>query len=278
MPREATQARTVTVQGVDVPKLGYGTWLVEGEDAYDGVLDALELGYRHIDTARAYGNERWVGRALADADVPRDDIWLTTKVWYEHAEPELLTRVFHEQLADLHVEYVDLLLLHWPAAEVPLRKTLGAMDALRQQGLVGHVGVSNFPSELLREALELAPILCDQVEHHPYLPQGPVMHECLEHDLLLTAYSPFAHGYVHEDETLRAIGARHGKSAGQVALRWLLDQPNVATIPKASSHERRAENLDVFDFELDDDERATIAALSRRHLRTADPEWAPDWD
>jgi diketogulonate reductase-like aldo/keto reductase len=278
MPREATQARTVTVQGAEVPKLGYGTWLVEGEDAYDGVLDALSLGYRHIDTARAYANERWVGRALADCDVPREEIWLTTKVWYEHADPHVLRSEFEQQLADLQVDRVDLLLLHWPAAETPLARTLGAMDALRQQGLVGHVGVSNFPSELLREALSLAPIFCDQVEYHPYLPQGPVMHECLEHDLLLTAYSPFAHGEVHDDPVLKGIGARHGKSAGQVALRWLLDQPNVAAIPKASSHERRAENLDVFDFELDDDERAAIAALSQRHLRTADPDWAPDWD
>jgi 2,5-diketo-D-gluconate reductase B len=278
MPREATQARTVTVQGVEVPKLGYGTWLVEGEDAYNGVLDALELGYRHIDTARAYGNEAWVGRALADCGVPREEIWLTTKVWYEHAELDVLTPVFHEQLADLQVDHVDLLLLHWPAAEVPLRQTLGAMNALREQGLAGQIGVSNFPSELLREAIELAPIFCDQVEYHPYLPQGPVLHECLEHDLLLTAYSPFAHGYVHDDPILQEIGARHGKSAGQVALRWLLDQPNVCAIPKASSHERRAQNLDVFDFELDDDERAAVAALSQRQLRTADPDWAPDWD
>lgn len=278
MPREATQARTVTVQGVEVPKLGYGTWMVEGQDAYDGVLDALSLGYRHVDTARAYGNERWVGRALSDTDVPREEIWLTTKVWYEHADPRVLRGEFEQQLADLQVEHVDLLLLHWPNVETPLARTLGEMDALRQQGLVGHVGVSNFPSELLREALSLAPIFCDQVEYHPYLPQGPVMHECLEHDLLLTAYSPFAHGYVHEDATLREIGARHGKSAGQVALRWLLDHPNVAAIPKASSHERRAENMDVFDFELDDDERAAVAALSQRHLRTADPDWAPDWD
>jgi len=278
MPRETTQATTVTVQGVEVPKLGYGTWLVEGEDAYEGVLDALELGYRHLDTARAYGNEREVGRALADAGVPRAEIWLTTKVWHEHAEPELLARVFEQQLADLQVDRVDLLLLHWPNPEVPLAQTLGAMDALREQGLTRHVGVSNFPSALLRQALALAPIFCDQVEYHPYLPQGPVMRECREHDLLLAAYSPFAHGYVHDEPVLAEIGARHGKSAGQVALRWLLDQPNVATIPKASSHERRAENLDVFDFELDDDERAAVAALAERRLRTADPPFAPDWD
>jgi 2,5-diketo-D-gluconate reductase B len=278
MPREATQSRTVTVQGVEVPKLGYGTWLVEGEDAYEGVLDALELGYRHVDTARAYGNERRVGRALADSDVPREELWLTTKVWYEDAAPDMLVREFEQQLADLQVDYVDLLLLHWPAPQTPLADTLGAMDALRRQGLVRHVGVSNFPSALLREALALAPIFADQVEYHPYLPQGPVMRECLEHDLLLDAYSPFAHGLVHRDPQLAAIGARHGKSAGQVALRWLLDQPNVAALPKASSHERRAENVDLFDFELDDEERAAVAALSRRHLRTADPPFAPAWD
>ncbi len=277
MPREATEARTVTVQGVEVPKLGFGTWLVDGEAAYDGVRDALELGYRHVDTARAYGNEREVGRAIADSGVPRDELWLTTKVWRDDAAGGDVERVFVEQLADLRVDYVDLLLLHWPA-EPPLVQTLGAMEELRARGVVRHVGVSNFPSHLLRQALDLAPIFTDQVEYHPYLPQGAVMHECLEHDVLLTAYSPFAHGYVHDDPVLREIGARHGKSAGQVSLRWLLDQPHVAAIPKASSHERRAENLDVFDFELDDDERAAVAALSRRHLRTASPEWAPDWD
>jgi 2,5-diketo-D-gluconate reductase B len=277
MTREPTHARTVTVRGVAVPKIGCGTWLVEGEAAYEGVMDALALGYRHVDTARAYGNEREVGRALADAGVPRDEIWLTTKVWYEDAAPDELRRVFARQLADLGVDRVDLLLLHWPAAP-PLAQTLGAMEELRERGVVRHVGVSNFPSALLREALELAPIFCNQVEYHPYLPQGPVLHECLEHDVLLAAYSPFAHGHVHEDPLLGEIGARHGKSAGQVSLRWLLDQPNVVALPKASSHERRAQNIDVFDFELTDDERAAIAALSRRHLRTADPEWAPRWD
>jgi 2,5-diketo-D-gluconate reductase B len=278
MPRETTQAQTVTVQGVEVPKLGYGTWLVEGEDAYDGVLDALQLGYRHIDTARAYGNEREVGRGLVDSGVPREEIWLTTKVWYEHAEPVVLNREFAQQLVDLQVEYVDLLLLHWPAPEVPLRETLTTMNALREEGYVRHIGVSNFPSELLREALTLAPIFANQVEYHPYLPQGPVMHECLEHDLLLDAYSPFAHGHIHDEPVLKQIGERYGKSAGQVSLRWLLDQPNVAALPKASSHERRAENLDVFDFDLTDDERGAVAALSERHLRTADPDFAPDWD
>jgi 2,5-diketo-D-gluconate reductase B len=204
-------------------------------------------------------------------------VWLTTKVWRDDAAPGVLERTFEQQLADLQVGYVDLLLLHWPA-DTPLADTLGAMDALREQGLVRRIGVSNFPSRLLARALGIAPIFANQVEYHPFLPQGPVMHLCLEHDLLLDAYSPFAHGLVHRDPVLSEIGARHGKSAGQVALRWLLDQPNVAALPKASSHARRAENLDVFDFELDDEERARVAALSHRHMRTADPPWAPAWD
>ena len=241
------------------------------------MLDALALGYRHVDTARAYGNEREVGRALADAGVPREEIWLTTKVWRDDAAPGELRRVFEEQLADLGVDHVDLLLLHWPAAP-PLAQTLGAMEELRAQGVVRHVGVSNFPSALLRQAIELAPIFCDQVEYHPYLAQGPVMHECLEHDVLLTAYSPFAHGHVHEDPLLREIGARHGKSAGQVV---------AAVAARPAERGDAAEGLQPrppcgeprrLRLRPDDEERAAVAALARRHLRTADPEWAPEWD
>jgi len=272
-----TRRRTVTVQGVEVPKLGYGTWLLQGEAAYEGVLDALALGYRHIDTARTYGNERDIGRALADTDVPREEIWLTTKVWREDAASEDLRRVFAQQLRDLRVDYVDLLLLHWPA-EAPLAETLGTMNDLHEQGLAQRIGVSNFPSSLLLQALELAPIFANQIEFHPYLPQGPVMHVCLEHDLLLDAYSPLAHGLVHTDPVLTTIGVRHGASSAQVGLRWLLDQPHVAALPKASTHEHRIENLDVFDLELTDEERGQIASLSYIGRRTADPPWAPVWD
>jgi 2,5-diketo-D-gluconate reductase B len=198
-------------------------------------------------------------------------------VWRDDAAAGRLESVFERQLADLGVDHVDLLLLHWPA-EPPMAETLGAMTALREQGTARQIGVSNFPSKLLAQALELAPLFCNQVEYHPFLRQGRVEHLCLEHDLLLTAYSPFAHGQAHDDPVLTEIGAAHGKSAGQVALRWLLDQPHVAALPKASSHDRRAENLDVFDFELTDEERTRIARLSERRLRTADPPWAPDWD
>jgi 2,5-diketo-D-gluconate reductase B len=268
---------TIEVRGTRVPVLGFGTWLVTGADATEGVRDALEIGYRHIDTARAYENEREVGRGIADSGVPREQIFLTTKVPHTDAAPELVQRDAEESLARLGVDYVDLLLLHWPNPEVPLEQTLGAMDKLREDGRVRQFGLSNFPAGQLEQALEMAPVFTNQVEYHPFLSQDRVLDVARNHDALVTAYSPLAHGRVPEDETLRRIGAAHGKTAGQVSLRWLLDQPQVVAIPKASSHERRAENFDVFDFELTPEERGEIDALPK-DVRTADPPWAPDWD
>jgi 2,5-diketo-D-gluconate reductase B len=271
------ESTNVTISGVDVPALGFGTWQITGDGAREAVLDALELGYRHIDTARMYENEPEVGAGLRESAIPRDEIWLTTKVWQDNARADDLHRSAERQLSDLGVDAVDLLLLHWPAAGVALSETLDAMTRLREEGLIRELGVSNFPSALLREAVQLAPVFCNQVEYHPYLSQAAVLDVCREHDVLLTAYSPFAHGHLLDDPVLTEIGAAHGKSAGQVSLRWLLDQPGVAVIPKASSHDRRAQNLDVFDFTLDDDERDRIAGLERGR-RTANPPWAPAWD
>ena len=277
MAREPAEATTLTVQGVQVPKLGFGTWQVTGAACREGVADALALGYRHIDTARMYGNEREVGQGIADSGVPREEIWLTTKVWPTEAAPEDLTASFARQLDALDTGHVDLLLLHWPNPEVPLRETLGAMQELQAQGLTRHTGVSNFPSALLRQALDLAPVLADQVEYHAYLGQPALLELCRERDVMLTAYSPFAHGHLLDDPVLAEVAGELGRTPGQVALRWLLDQPLVSVIPKASSHERRAENLAVFDFALSDQQRGRIAGLERGQ-RTADPSFAPDWD
>jgi 2,5-diketo-D-gluconate reductase B len=240
------------------------------------VRDALELGYRHIDTARMYGNEREVGQGLRDGGVDRGEVWLTTKVWRDEAPGDRLRASAEASLDDLGVEYVDLLLLHWPNEDVALEDTLGAMSALRDEGLVRQLGVSNFPAGMLSRALEIAPVFCDQVEFHPLLGQDSVLELCASRDLLLGAYSPFAHGDLHGNEVLREIGEAHGKTAGQVALRWIIEHPKTCALPKASSHERRAENLDVFDFSLTGEERARIDALPKNH-RTADPPWAPDW-
>jgi 2,5-diketo-D-gluconate reductase B len=269
--------RALEIQGSTIPKLGFGTWEILGRDCEEAVSDALEIGYRHIDTAQAYDNEAEVGKALAASSIPRKELFLTTKLWRDEYAPDRVRPSAEGSLERLQVSCIDLLLLHWPNDEVPLAETLGALANLREEGLINHFGVSNFPAGMLREALELAPVLADQVEFHPFLGQDALVALAAEKDFMVTAYSPLARGKVLEDPTLRAIGEAHGKSAGQVALRWLLDKPNVATIPKASSHERRVENFEVFDFGLTDDERAQIEALPKDE-RVIDPRWAPDWD
>jgi 2,5-diketo-D-gluconate reductase B len=254
---------TIEIQGTRVPAVGLGTWQITGPACVEAVSDALALGYRHIDTARAYRNEREVGEGIRASGVPREDIFLVTKVPPSSAAPARLRASCEASLADLGVDTVDLLLLHWPAPQVPLADTLGAMATLRDEGRIAHLGVSNFPPRLLREALELAPVLNDQVGFHPYERQDALVDIARKADVLITAYSPLARGRVANDPTLIEIGAAHGKTPGQVALRWLLDHPKTCVVPKASSHERRVENLDVFDFELGDDERARIDALAR---------------
>ena len=274
-PNQTTE--TIEVQGTRVPRLGFGTWQIEGSDATEAVKDALEIGYRQIDTARAYGNEAEVGAGIAESGVDRAEIFLTTKIFPGDFEPDALKAAAEDSLRSLRTDYLDLLLLHWPDDSVPLERTLGAMVELREAGTIRNLGVSNFPATMLDEALKHAPVLCDQVEYHPFLGQDRLLELAREREVLVTAYSPLAHGRVPGDETLTEIGEAHGKTAGQVSLRWLLDQPSVSPIPKASSHERRVENFEVFDFELSDDERARIDALPKDD-RQIDPDFGPDWD
>ncbi len=268
---------TLTVQGAEVPRLGFGTWLVTGSDATDGVEDALELGYRHIDTARAYENEAEVGKGIANSPVDREQIWLTTKLWMQGLTPDKARTDAEDSLRNLQTDYVDLLLIHWPNAKMDLPAILDAMAQLKDEGKVRHLGLSNFPSGQLRDALDHQQLLTDQVEYHAMLGQPAVLEVCEERDLMLTAYSPFAHGRLLDEPTLTEIGEAHGKTAGQVALRWLLDQPRVSVIPKASSRKNREANLQVFDFTLSDDERARIDALPKDR-REIDPGFAPAWD
>jgi len=264
------------MKGAQVPALGFGTWQMEGADCRSGVAHALELGYRHIDTAQIYGNEAEVGAGLADAEVARDAIWLTTKVWYEKASADAVKRSTEESLRKLGTEYVDLLLFHWPNDDTPMETTLGALADLQEQGLTRHIGVSNFTPTLLKRALDAAPIAALQVEYHPFLAQEPLLALCREHGLLFTAYSPLARGGVLEDSTLKSIGERHGKSPVQVVLRWLIDQPQVSAVPKAASAAHRESNL-ALDFELGDEDRKAIDGLARGE-RVIDPSFAPDWE
>jgi 2,5-diketo-D-gluconate reductase B len=267
---------TIEVQGTSVPRLGFGTWQIEGSEATEAVRDALEIGYRQIDTARAYENEAEVGEGLAQSGVDRGVIFLTTKVFPGDFEPDALKAAAEDSLRSLKTDYLDLLLLHWPDDSVPLERTLQALVELQEAGTIRHLGVSNFPAGLLAEALAQAPVFCDQVEYHPFLGQDRLLELARANDVLVTAYSPLAHGRVPGDATLAEIGEAHGKTAGQVALRWLLDQPGVSPIPKASSHERRVENFEVFDFSLSDDERERIDGLPKND-RQIDPDFGPDW-
>jgi diketogulonate reductase-like aldo/keto reductase len=252
----------VTVQGVDVPALGFGTWQLRGEECRTAVESALDLGYRHVDTAQMYDNEREVGEAIANAAVDPDDVFLVTKVLRRNlARQDLLRSV--ERSRERLGTTIDLLLIHSPSRTVPIAESIGAMNRLQADGLVEHVGVSNFSVDQLREAIDASetPILTNQVEYHPFRSQADLLEFCIDEDVLLTAYSPVAKGRVVGDETLRAIGDRHGKTEAQVALRWLLQQENVAAIPKAAGPAHQRENLAVFDFELTDAEMARIFDL-----------------
>lgn len=266
-----------SVQGTSVPALGLGTWRLDGQAAYDAVERALAVGYRHVDTAQAYENEEDVGRALRDADVDREEVFLTTKIWLANLAPKRVGPSVETSLRKLKTDYVDLVLIHWPSNEVPLEQTLDAMMQLREQAKARHIGVSNFTPSLLRRAADHAPIFSIQVEYHPFLAQDDLLEVARERDMLLTAYSPIARGEVLENETLQDIGRAHGKSPVQVTLRWLLQQDHVAAIPKAAGADHQRKNFDLFDFSLSDEEMERIFALARGR-RIVDPDFAPLWE
>ncbi len=265
------------LQNSRVPALGLGTWQLSGRAAEDSVAAALDIGYRHIDTAQIYENEAEVGRGLRAGGTPRESIFLTTKVWMSQVAPDRVRPSVEESLRKLQTEYVDLLLIHWPVKDVPLEATLAELFRLQHEGKTRHVGVSNFPIALLEAALKHGPIFNNQVERHPYLAQTRLTHFCQAHGVLLTAYSPLARGKVSDDPVLTEIGAQYGKTAAQVALRWFLEQDGVAVIPKAAKRAHLEANFNIFDFSLSAEDMTRIAALDRGQ-RLIHPGWAPAWD
>lgn len=269
---------TVELHGVHVPKLGFGTWQLTGQDAREGVAHALELGYRHIDTAQMYGNESEVGAGLADAGVDRDEVFLATKLGVDNLEPRAVESSTEDSLRQLGTDRVDLLYIHWPPRDKErLKPTLSAMNDLRDAGKIRNIGISNFPPSFVQAAMAEAPVLANQVEYHPYLNQDALLDVAREHEHALVAYSPLARGRAAGDPTITEIAEAHGKTPSQVVLRWLLQQDRVATIPKSARPERRTENADVFDFALSDEEVKQIAALDRGE-RLIDPPFAPNWE
>ncbi len=270
----------IAAKTAKIPALGFGTWAVSGSGAFDVTRQALDLGYRHIDTAQIYGNEAEIGRAIRDSGVARDNIFLTTKVAPDKLRAAAAKRSHEESLKRLGLDYVDLLLIHWPNPDAPLGETLGALAALREAGKTRHIGVSNFSVKLLREAVEQhgADLLCNQVEYHPFLSQRAVLAAVRRYGMMLTAYAPVARGRVFKDKTLTAIGRKYGKSPAQIALRWLIEQESVAAVPKAAQRAHAAANLDIFDFALAAEDRAAIDALAEGDRLVEWWGYAPEWD
>jgi diketogulonate reductase-like aldo/keto reductase len=255
-----------------MPALGFGTSPMTGGLSADTVAAALKAGYRHIDTARKYGTERAVGEAIRVSGVPRNDIFLTTKVSHENLRAGDFAKSVDESLAALGVDYVDLLLIHWPNPEIALSETMPALAKVKRRGLARHIGVANFNVALLEQAIKLCPepLAALQAEYHPYLDQSKLLAAVREHKLVFIAYCPLGRGRLFGDPVLAEIAGQRGRSVAQIALRWLLQQ-NIAAIPFSSKPQRIADNFNVFDFTLDVDEMKRIAALKRSDGRVANP-------
>jgi diketogulonate reductase-like aldo/keto reductase len=272
-------APLVHVNGAAIPAVGLGTWRLVGDECVRAVRWALDAGYRHIDTASMYGNEDAVGVAVRASGLARDEIFVTTKIWRDDVAPGDLERAAEASLRRLRLGYADLLLIHWPNLAVPLRGTMEALCKVKRSGLARNIGVANFPSAVLDQAVALAdePLVTNQCEYHPYLDQTRVLAACRRHGLSLTSYCPIGRAEVLTDPVIRAIAARHGRTAAQIVLRWHVQQPQVIAIPKSGDRNRMAENIAIFDFALTEDEMRRISSLARPNGRMVDPGWSP-WD
>ncbi len=269
----------VEANGARIPAIGLGTWELRGEACAKIVAHALKVGYRHIDTAQMYANEAAVAEGLRASGVARDEIFLTSKVWPDNFRASDFTRAAEER-AEILGGPVDLLLLHWPNAAVPLSETVGALVAAKRAGLARHIGVSNFSTRLVDAAVALAdePLVCNQVEYHPLLDQSKVIACCRRHGMAVTAYRPIARGSLGDEPVIVEIARRHAKTPTQIGLRWLIQQDGLAAIPRSARPEHVEENLAVDDFTLDADDMVAITALTARNRRFVNMAFSPDWD
>lgn len=265
----------------EMPVLGFGTWQLTGKDCTQAVIQALDVGYRHVDTAQVYGNEAEVGEGITQSSTDREKLFLTTKVWRDHFESQdTAMKSIEESLQKLKTDYVDLLLVHWPFPEYEIEQMLEPLMEAQEKGMTRRIGVSNFTVAQMDQAREYSTgkVCVNQVEYHPGLSQKPVLDYVQEHDMALTAYSPLGRGKNLDDKKLGEIAQAHDKSPAQISLRWAIQQNRVAAIPKASSKEHIESNFDIFDFELSDEEMKTISGLARDDGRLVSPDWAPEWD
>ena len=272
---------SVKIDGGSIPKLGFGTFRMSGEDVRRMIPSVLETGYRHVDTAQIYGNEDAVGDGLVDSGVRRSDVFLTTKIWVDHYRYDDMLRSMDDSLKKLKTDHVDLLLLHWPSSAVSLEEQIRGLNAIASAGKTRHIGVSNFSTALMKASAMLSekPLVTNQVEYHPYLDQTKVLTTARELGMCVTAYYAMADGKVLQDETIRAIAAKHSKSAAQIVLRWLVQQEGVIALSKTVSEERAKQNFKIFDFNLSGEEMFSIHKLAHPQGRLVSPDGlAPKWD
>jgi diketogulonate reductase-like aldo/keto reductase len=273
--------QTVTAHGATMPVIGFGTWNIAGEECARSVAEAIRIGYRHIDTAAGYRNEDRVGEGIRASGIPRDRIFLTTKVGPENlAERDFYASV-ENSLKQLKVDQVDLLLIHWASKVLPVADTIKPLNEAKRRGWAKHIGVSNFTIKLLTEAWAATkePIVTNQIEYHPYLTQENLVAFMRGKDMILTAYSPLGRQVILDDPVIAGVARKHGRTSAQVVLRWDIQQKNVVPIPKSTKAANIRSNFDIFDFALDDADMKALTALGARKQRIADwPPASPEWD
>ena len=271
----------VSANGANIPAIGLGTWTLKEDAATQLVESAIRSGYRHVDTAAMYENEEAVGAGLRASGLPRDEVFLTSKVWYTDIAEGDLQRSVEASLKRLGTDYLDLALIHWPSKSIPLADSIRALNEVRDRGLARNIGVSNFTSKLIDEAAALSthPLACNQVEYHPFLNQDKVLAACKKHGMALVSYCPLARGSdLFGLPEIAGPAEKHGKTPAQVVLRWHVQQDDVVAIPRSSNPDRVRQNFEVFDFALSEDEMTAISALRTRNHRICDFDFSPDWD
>jgi len=272
----ARQAATGGPRASGMPTLGLGTWQnTDPQQCADSVRTALDVGYRHVDTAQAYGNEAAVGEGIAAADVDREDVFLATKVWIDQLSHEDVLHSARESLNDLGVDSVDLLYVHWPAGDYDPEETLRAFEQLYDDELIDRIAVSNFQPQQVEDAIDVlgVPLFANQVECHPLLPQDDLRDHAADHEYELVAYSPLARGAVFENETIVDVAEAHDVSPAAISLAWLREK-GVTAIPKATGEDHIRDNWSSLDVALSDEDVARIDAIDE-HSREVDPDFAP---